>query len=179
MNAQGGIYRNALQAAAFKGNLDVVRLLLREGADVNAQGGKYRNVLQAAVARGELKVERWLLLGKADVDDQNGSYRNALRADLKAIRLLLQEKAAALLYQLHLPPWGQICHRYLHPLRAPPRLQQPPPPQVLTWAFQLAGRLGLLSVRYQECASLLCWLISLLCYDGGMCVATLPVDLGP
>ena len=34
VNAQGGFYGNALQAAAYKGNEAVVRLLVDRGADV-------------------------------------------------------------------------------------------------------------------------------------------------
>jgi ankyrin repeat protein len=48
VNAQGGFYGNALQAAAQGGYTSVVTLLLEKGADVNAQGGCYGNALQAA-----------------------------------------------------------------------------------------------------------------------------------
>jgi ankyrin repeat protein len=48
VNAQGGYYGNALQAAANGGHESVVTLLLENGADVNAQGGYYGNALQAA-----------------------------------------------------------------------------------------------------------------------------------
>ncbi|RYC82126.1 hypothetical protein BFJ63_vAg14987 [Fusarium oxysporum f. sp. narcissi] len=39
VNAQGGFYGNALQAASLNGRLEVVQLLLNNGADVNTQGG--------------------------------------------------------------------------------------------------------------------------------------------
>jgi ankyrin repeat protein len=42
VNAQGGEYGNALQAASWGGHQEAVRLLLDNGADVNAQGGKSR-----------------------------------------------------------------------------------------------------------------------------------------
>jgi predicted kinase len=43
VNAQGGYYGNALQAASFKGHQGVVKLLLEEGADVIADGGEIDN----------------------------------------------------------------------------------------------------------------------------------------
>ncbi|KAF1810116.1 hypothetical protein P152DRAFT_401955 [Eremomyces bilateralis CBS 781.70] len=39
VNAQGGTYGNALQAASSGGNKDIVELLLGKGANVDAQGG--------------------------------------------------------------------------------------------------------------------------------------------
>ncbi|CUS15232.1 unnamed protein product, partial [Tuber aestivum] len=58
VNAQGGFYGNALQAAACRGNESIVQLLLERGADVNAQGGEYGNALQAAARQGnELVVQ--------------------------------------------------------------------------------------------------------------------------
>ena len=48
VNAQGGDFGNALQAASYGGHEKVVELLLGKGADVNAQRGNYGNALQAA-----------------------------------------------------------------------------------------------------------------------------------
>lgn len=52
VNAQGGFYSNALQAAAaacnWRENVDLVQLLLNHGADVNLKGGRYGSVLKAA-----------------------------------------------------------------------------------------------------------------------------------
>ncbi|EAQ93238.1 hypothetical protein CHGG_01473 [Chaetomium globosum CBS 148.51] len=45
VNAQGGEYGNALQAASSGGHQEIVKLLLDKGADVNAQGGEYGNAL--------------------------------------------------------------------------------------------------------------------------------------
>ena len=39
VNAQGGGYGNALQAASSGGHETVVQMLLDKGAEVNAQGG--------------------------------------------------------------------------------------------------------------------------------------------
>ncbi|CUS08890.1 unnamed protein product, partial [Tuber aestivum] len=56
VNAQGGRYGNALQAAAIQGNESVVRFLLERGAEVNARGGYNGNALQAAAIRGNESV---------------------------------------------------------------------------------------------------------------------------
>jgi len=61
VNAQGGLYGNALQAAAMDGNFEIVILLLDKGAEVNAQGGLYGNALQAAAGRGHTATEKLLL----------------------------------------------------------------------------------------------------------------------
>ena len=52
---------NALQAASWKGNRDVVKLLLENGAEVNAQGGEYGSALQAASVKGNEDIVRLLL----------------------------------------------------------------------------------------------------------------------
>lgn len=67
VNAHGGNYDNALQAAALSGNEAIVRLLLTNGADVNAEGGYFGNALQAAVSSGNEAVVQLLLSKGADV----------------------------------------------------------------------------------------------------------------
>ncbi|KAF2183428.1 hypothetical protein K469DRAFT_521687, partial [Zopfia rhizophila CBS 207.26] len=52
VNAQGGHYGNALQAASLGDHEQIVKLLLNAGADVNAQGGHCGNALQAASSGG-------------------------------------------------------------------------------------------------------------------------------
>ena len=106
VNAQGGKYGNALQAAAYSITLDkvdeVVRLLLDRGADVNAQSGAYGNALQTAAYSGDLRVVRFLIDWGADVNAQSGQYGNALGAAicrfsadnvLEVVQLLLDRGA--------------------------------------------------------------------------------------
>ena len=80
VNARGGRYGNALQAASYPGHEKVVQMLLDAGADVNAQRGLYGNALQAASGRGHEKVVQMLLDAGADVNAQRGLYGNALQA---------------------------------------------------------------------------------------------------
>ncbi|OQD60954.1 hypothetical protein PENPOL_c019G01172 [Penicillium polonicum] len=69
VNAQGGKYRNALQAAcaASKGNTEIVQMLLETQAEVNAQGGKYGSPLLAAVHKDHTDRAQLLLHASADV----------------------------------------------------------------------------------------------------------------
>jgi hypothetical protein len=80
VNAQGGHFGNALQAASAGGHKEVATLLLDKGADVNAQGGLYGNALQAASARGYKEMATLLLDKGADVNAQGGHFGNALQA---------------------------------------------------------------------------------------------------
>ncbi|KAL8801160.1 MAG: hypothetical protein Q9182_004665 [Xanthomendoza sp. 2 TL-2023] len=52
VNAQGGTWHTALQAAAVDGNYDTMRVLLDTGADMHAIGGIYGNALSAAYRHG-------------------------------------------------------------------------------------------------------------------------------
>ncbi|KAH7191260.1 hypothetical protein DER44DRAFT_889995 [Fusarium oxysporum] len=94
VNAPGGTYGNALQAASLRGSLEIVQLLLDRGADVNVQGGQYSNALQAASFEGNLEVVQLLLDKGADVNAEGGEYGNALQAasyegNLDVVQLLL------------------------------------------------------------------------------------------
>ncbi|KAJ5932852.1 hypothetical protein N7516_007341 [Penicillium verrucosum] len=80
VNAQGGLYENALYAACFKGHDKIAQMLLERGADVNAQGGFYENALYAACFKGHDKIAQMLLERGADVNAQGGEYGNALQA---------------------------------------------------------------------------------------------------
>jgi hypothetical protein len=52
VNAKGGEFGNALQAASYGGYSATVELLMSKGAHINVQGGGYGNALQAASYRG-------------------------------------------------------------------------------------------------------------------------------
>ncbi|KAF1837129.1 ankyrin repeat domain-containing protein [Decorospora gaudefroyi] len=106
VNAQGGRYGNALQAALAGGHKEIAMLLLdkdADDADVNAQGGHYGNALQAASSGGHEAVVKLLLDKDADVNAQGGLYGNALQAALagghKEIATLLQTKGAFVRYK--------------------------------------------------------------------------------
>ena len=78
VNAQGGEYGSALQAASANGHEKMVRILVDAGADVNAQG-EYSNALQVATARGYEKVVQILINVGVNVNAQGGEYGNALQ----------------------------------------------------------------------------------------------------
>ncbi|KAK7187899.1 ankyrin repeat protein [Paraphaeosphaeria sporulosa] len=98
VNAQGGLYSNALQAASYGGHEQIVKMLLDNKADINAQGGPYGNALQAASCRGHEQVVKMLLDSKADINAQGGLYGNALQAASyegheQVVKMLLDSKA--------------------------------------------------------------------------------------
>ncbi|KAE8440424.1 hypothetical protein EG329_008005 [Mollisiaceae sp. DMI_Dod_QoI] len=61
INAVNGILGTALQAAAFRGHSEMVRVLLDHGADTEANGGFYGLPLLAAAATGHKNITRLLL----------------------------------------------------------------------------------------------------------------------
>lgn len=80
INAEGGKYGNALQAASRKGHKEIARLLLENGAYANARGGYFCNALQAASFIGHKELAELLLERSANVNSHGGRYGNALRA---------------------------------------------------------------------------------------------------
>jgi hypothetical protein len=98
VNAQGGSYGNALQAASLRGHKQTVKLLLDKGANVNAHGGYYGNALQVASYGGHEQTVKLLLDKGADVNAQCGYYGNALQAASvegheQTVKLLLDKGA--------------------------------------------------------------------------------------
>jgi ankyrin repeat protein len=98
INARGGYYGNALQAASSKGHCQMVQLLLEKGADINAQGGALGGALQTASYRRHYRVVQLLLGSGADVNAQGGFFGNALQAasnggHRKIVQLLLEKGA--------------------------------------------------------------------------------------
>ena len=98
VNAQGGFYGNALQAASSGGYEAIVKLLLEKGADVNAQGGIYGNALLAACFKGREAIVKLLLEKEADMNAQGGFDDNALQAASSGghetiVKLLLEKEA--------------------------------------------------------------------------------------
>jgi ankyrin repeat protein len=80
VNAQGGEYGNALQAASAGGYEQIVKTLLDAGAEVDTEGGEYSNALQAASAEGHEQVVKTLLDAGAEVNAEGRYYGNALYA---------------------------------------------------------------------------------------------------
>ena len=58
--------------AAFKGHLEVLRLLLEAGADKNAANANGATALMAAALKGHLEVVRLLLEAEADTNVARG-----------------------------------------------------------------------------------------------------------
>lgn len=61
VNAQGGLFGSALQAAAYSGQTSTISLLLSKGAHIDARGGKYGSALSAAVIAGNWDIVQILL----------------------------------------------------------------------------------------------------------------------
>ena len=79
-NETGGRLGNALQAASYRGHINVVKLLLEHNADVNARGGAFGNALQAASSTGNVELVNLLLENRADVNAMGGYFGSAFQA---------------------------------------------------------------------------------------------------
>jgi ankyrin repeat protein len=80
VNAQGGVYGNALQAASYRGHEAIVKLLLEKGAELNAQGRHFGNALQAASSKGHETTVKILLDNGADIYAQYQAHRRDYQA---------------------------------------------------------------------------------------------------
>ncbi|KAG7294228.1 hypothetical protein NEMBOFW57_004298 [Staphylotrichum longicolle] len=71
VNAEGGIFGSALQAAAYNGRTTAAKALLQHGANVDMRGGKYRSALNAAVFQGFWDIVEVLLAAGATPDSRH------------------------------------------------------------------------------------------------------------
>ena len=140
VNAQGGYYGNALQAACYGGHESIVRLLLDRGAVINAQGGMHGNTLQAACYGGHESIVQLLLDRGADMHAQGGYYGNALQAaaasyrgDETIVQLLLDRGADI---NAHGGAYRSALQAALAPRGYPPRN-----PHVVTILWDAGARL--------------------------------------
>lgn len=71
VNTEGGVFDSPLQAAAWIGDLEMLKLLISSGANVESvDGGTHLTALGAAFRAGHLEVVKQLLHEKADVTDE-------------------------------------------------------------------------------------------------------------
>lgn len=93
--------RNPLLDAFLIDRGALVRLLLKEGADVNAPGGEYGSALQAASSQGLETVVKILLEADADVQASGGLHGSALELasnqNHEGVVKMLQEATCSLL----------------------------------------------------------------------------------
>ena len=78
VNAPSPGYGTALQAAACKGNRNMLQIMLDAHADINAKGGQYGCALIAAVVENHVSAVKQLLRYRADVFVSGGRYVSAL-----------------------------------------------------------------------------------------------------
>lgn len=96
----GGENGSPLQAAAYRGKEEVVRLLMEYGADVNPvhSSGKYGNPLQAAIFKKDEAIIQLLLDHGASVNQTGGRMGTPLQAAAKqglesVVRMLIHKGA--------------------------------------------------------------------------------------
>ena len=105
IDANGSLGGNAMQAASYIGQAEIVALLLRKGADVNSCGGEYGTTLIAACCNDgkeekALETAKVLITNGADVNYLGERYGVALyeaasRGYHHMVRLLIEAKADA------------------------------------------------------------------------------------
>ncbi|KAF5353795.1 hypothetical protein D9758_010604 [Tetrapyrgos nigripes] len=88
----------ALHGAARNGYFHIVKVLVKNGANVNAEGGFYGFALQAAAFWGHLDIVKYLVEKGADVNAKGGEYGFALQAaacegNLDIVKYLVEKGA--------------------------------------------------------------------------------------
>ena len=75
--------------------MEVLQILLENGANINAESGFYGNALSGASFIGHVEVVRLLLENGANVNAKGGYYRNALSCNgyLELVRILAEKEA--------------------------------------------------------------------------------------
>lgn len=68
VNAPGGAHGTALQAAAAKGHLIVMDIVLEAGADVDGTSSRYPSALYAAASRDQVEAIRFLAQNGANIN---------------------------------------------------------------------------------------------------------------
>ena len=98
VSAKGGPYVTPLHAAFYQRDVEVVWLLLENGADVNIRGYLNRTPLHCASIEGFPDVVRWLLRRGVDLEAQQGDQSTALHlaaffGRLEVAEILLEHNA--------------------------------------------------------------------------------------
>jgi len=73
VNVKAGRVGTALEAAVYKGHLDIVRYLLENGADAKLKGGVYGSAIQAARAFSFWEVSKETMNSIIDLLRQYGA----------------------------------------------------------------------------------------------------------
>ncbi|QBZ57640.1 hypothetical protein PoMZ_02573 [Pyricularia oryzae] len=94
VNAQGGEYGNAFQAASSEGHKEIVQSLVDKGADVNVQGSEYGNAFQTALSEGHEEIVQILVDKGADGGRYGNAFQTALFRGHKEIVQILVDKGA-------------------------------------------------------------------------------------
>jgi ankyrin repeat protein len=79
VNAEGGYYDTALQAASAEGHSEIVQMLLDHGANVNAKGRRSSTMVEAASVEDYSDIVMMYNLG-TNINTASGGYSTALQA---------------------------------------------------------------------------------------------------
>ncbi|KAI1824958.1 ankyrin repeat-containing domain protein [Xylaria intraflava] len=97
INETGGTYHTALQAAAVKGNIDIMEKLFEKGADPNIYGGLYGSALHAAIAKNNKETVALLLKNSANPNiEHKGSplvHHAVAQGSVEIVKLMLDHGA--------------------------------------------------------------------------------------